>query len=513
MKPSCLVCLALLFIQSSITTARDWYEYSSDNFTVYSDVREKSALALLRDMERFRAAALLFTGLPDTPESRRLKVFHFNSSSEFQDFTQEWRVAGFYKETWEGPLIFSQKGSSWRIPGNGVMFHEYIHHLMRSRSSVIYPMWYSEGFAELLASATLNDERISLGLVPEWRRPVFNGSAFKGPLKVDELLEPEYDNDSGNYWNSFYATAWLFTHYLQLGALSDKPSYHKQTQNYLIALHQGGDPKAVFEEHFGISIEEMEAELKKYRRGRIRGTSFLSPPYEKPIRQRELPAHERFYLLAEKAFEVGNESLSLEYLDEALELKPDWRPALIFVAVLQNHRQTPESLNKAQTIVSNLGIDPVAGQHPINDYRTGLHLAHYHMDVFDELGKEGRHDGDLRDRAAHLAQAAISINPESIDAHRLLWRAQKDPHKPVTALKTMMSAFQLNPDSLYINKEIGFYLAEANRLDLAAPFLKRVLAWSHPGRDRARAKSLLARFQEGKAEATGANKLTPRTNS
>ncbi|WP_418297008.1 tetratricopeptide repeat protein [Microbulbifer sp. SA54] len=456
-------------------------------------------------MERFRAAGLMFTGLPDQAEDRRLQIFHFNSRSEFQQFTGDRKVAGFYKETWDGPLIFSQKGSSRCISGNGVMFHEYIHHLMRSRSGMTYPMWYAEGFAELLASATLTDDRISLGLVPEWRRPVFDGRAFRGPLAVPELLDPDVENDRSHYWNSFYASAWLFTHYLQLGDLSDNPSYREQNQNYLLALHSGAAPIAAFEQHFGLSAEDMESELKKYRRGRIRGASFASPPYDKPIAHRKIPDYERLYILADKAFEFGKEELSRKYLAKALKQKPDWRPALSLVALLDHHVGTPESLNSAKSIVANLGIGSPAAPENISDYRTAMHLSHYYMDQLDTLREGGHNDQGLQDWAASYAEIAISLNPESVDAHRHLWRAQENTQAPVDALKTMMNAFQLNPDGLFINKEIGFYLADLQRLDLAAPFLQRVLAWSHPGRDRTRAKNLLARLSEQDGELTASD--------
>ncbi|WOX03989.1 hypothetical protein [Microbulbifer pacificus] len=481
--------------------ARQWSEYSSDNFTVYSDVSTRHAESLLQDMERFRAAVLMFTGLPDVPEDRRLQIFHFNSRSEFQGFTDKREIAGFYQETWDGPLIFSQKGTSWSIPGSGVMFHEYVHHLMRARSNMTYPMWYSEGFAELLASATLKRDQISLGLVPEWRRPVFDGRAFRGPLAVPELLQPDFDASSGSYWESFYGSAWLFTHYLQLGDLADNPSYRKQTRDYLLAVHNGAEPITAFEDHFGVSADAMETELRKYRRRGIRGASFTSPAYDKPIGHREIPDHERYYLLADKAFEVGQEQLSRKYLDKALKQKPNWHPALALIAVLENHANTPETLSAAEKIMTNLRASRRAAPGDIDDYRTAMNLAHYFMDKLDEIRKTGQSDHGLQDWAVNYGQIATSLNPDSIAAHRVLWRAQKNPHAPVTALKTMMNAYQLNPDSLFINKEIGFYLADARRLDLAAPFLERVLAWSHPGRDRTKAKNLLARLQEQQEES------------
>ena len=57
---------------STCATAADWYEYRSDNFTVYSDVPERRVNTLMRDLERFRRAALSFTGQEEIPENKSL---------------------------------------------------------------------------------------------------------------------------------------------------------------------------------------------------------------------------------------------------------------------------------------------------------------------------------------------------------------------------------------------------------------------------------------------------------
>ncbi|MFA0812416.1 hypothetical protein [Microbulbifer epialgicus] len=72
------VYILLLFAASTSAYSLDWHEYKSDNFTVYSDLSFKKAKKLLLDMERFRAATLLLTGLKDQPENARLRIYHFN---------------------------------------------------------------------------------------------------------------------------------------------------------------------------------------------------------------------------------------------------------------------------------------------------------------------------------------------------------------------------------------------------------------------------------------------------
>lgn len=495
----CAVAIIFSLAFASLSHARDWYKYKSDNFTIYSDVSEKQVDELLRDLERFRDAVLLVTGMPNRPESHRLQVFYFNSKSEFGGFSGKRYIAGFYRDTWDGPLIFVQKGSRTGLPGSGIMFHEYVHHLMRSRSTTTYPMWYSEGFAELMASAEFDAGRVSLGRFPDWRIGAFDGSSGS-PLEVADLMTPDYESESENYWNKFYGSAWLLTHYLQFGARKEHPGYRAATRKYLAALDNGEDPWVSFESSFGITPEEMEKQIHQVRRkGRLLGFSFNSPDYTNPIKREELPAKEAYYLLADKALDVGENTLAQKYLQKSLKLDPKWAPALSLQAVLENH----DEADKPKAVAAAL-VEPLANLE-ITDYRTAINLSHYYLDRFQDTARkyDSELDPELQQLAIDYGRKALQLNAQSVPAHRYLWTAQIDEENRVPALKTMMSAYAVDPSSIYVNESIGFYLADAGRVDLAKPYLERVLSWSHPGRARTRAKNLLERLAAEEEMAAG----------
>lgn len=483
--------------------ARDWYEYKSKNFTVYSDVSEKRTEELLRELERFRLAVLQVTGLPDQEENQRLRVFYLNSSSEFKKFTGERRVAGFYHETWDGPLIFSKKGSKWGMPGTGIMFHEYVHHMMRSRGNTRYPMWYSEGFAELMASAEFDNGRVTLGRFPQWRSGVFTAPGAR-PLSVSEVLVPDLESDSGRYWDRFYGSAWFLTHYLQFGARKEHPEYANQTLAYIAAVNRGGDPIAAFEPVFGITPEEMDQSLNEIRRnGRLAGISFKSPEYTEDIPRKKLAKIDTYYLLADKALDLGDEELAQTYLERALDLSPDWGPALSLKMVLENHQEdTAAKVSAAKRMDALLTRE-------VTDYRTAANISHYYVDQLQDIVATGQSDHGLQMKAVKWGEKAVLLNPEFVPALRYLWMAQTDRKNPATALKTMMSAFEVDPGSLYVNQTIAFYLVDAGRLDLAQPFLERVVSWSHPGRARKKAKGLLDKLARERASENQAAADTP----
>ncbi|WP_226664019.1 hypothetical protein [Microbulbifer aggregans] len=486
----------------SVSHARDWYEYKSDNFTVYSDVSKKRVEKRISQLERFRAAALMITGTPNQKEDQRLKVFYLHKSSEFESFTLERGVVGFYMETWDGPMIFTQKSSSLGMPGTGVMYHEYIHHLMRLSSNSVYPMWYSEGFAEFLATAKFDDGRVTFGGFPEWRVGAFH---FGRPLEVAEVLAPDYESDSSAYWDNFYGSAWFLTHYLQFGAQKEHPEYREKVREYIAAFRAGADPLISFEQVFGITPDEMEKKLRKVRDKRLlAGISFDSPEYTKAIARKKLPEIEAAYLLADKALEVGNEELAQEYLRKSLKLAPNWAPALSLQAVLENHKADKTDIEYAASLVIRLRNADLL------DARAATNLTHFHVDHLQSLAKTGHWDHGLQQQAIELGKKAISLNPQSVPAHRYLWMAQMDSQNRAPALKTMMAAFQLDPESLYINQSVAFYLADAGRVDLAKPFLERVLSWSHPGRARTKAKNLLERqaAEEAATQSDTGEKIT-----
>jgi hypothetical protein len=55
-----------------------------------------------------------------------------------------------------------------------------------------------------------------------------------------------------------YAQAWLAAHYLLIG----NPSRIPQLNAYLAAVGQGGHPVATLRESFGVSMHELEKELR-----------------------------------------------------------------------------------------------------------------------------------------------------------------------------------------------------------------------------------------------------------
>ncbi|QKX16689.1 lipopolysaccharide assembly protein LapB [Microbulbifer sp. YPW1] len=482
--------VALILSHSAVSGDRAWFEYQSENFTVYSDVPEPRVNALMRDLERFRRTALAFTGLEEIPENRNLRVFHFRNSGEFEKFSGDRKVAGFYRETWRGPVIFSRDGDHG-ISGSGLIFHEYVHHLMREHSGMTYPRWYSEGFAELLASAELQKNSVVVGGIPEWRLSAW---ASEEPLTIEQLLHPPSisasdDAGSGRYWNNYYASAWLLTHYLQLGHHAGHPDYRAASESYLKAVAAGDDPVKIFEEHFNKSVREMQAEIRAYMRDDILRHKLDIADYSYSIPRRAVTDNEHLFLLASEAMEFGRVQLAMDYLQQSKKHDLGWQENLTAMAVL---RAEQKDFKFGEKVAQDIG------EYGMVSHLTAANLARFYLLRLQSLTLTRHWDDDDYAAARKYAKIAVQAGPDYLPAYRTLWTVYQLKRESEPALQIMLSAYQQEPNHLNLNAAIGFYLAHLDRHAEARAYLERVIAWSHSDELRSRAQDLLqpARFSK-----------------
>ncbi|WP_043319873.1 lipopolysaccharide assembly protein LapB [Microbulbifer sp. HZ11] len=476
---------ALTLLVSVGASAGAWYEYQSENFTVYSDVPERRVYELMRDLERFRRTALSFTGQEETPENQKLRVFHFRDSGEFERFTGDRKIAGLYRETWEGPIIFSRDGGHG-ISGSGLIFHEYVHHLMRERSGMTYPRWYSEGFAELLASAELHKKTVLVGGLPEWRLSAW---AENDPLTIEQLLAPpplaaQNGEDNSRYWNNYYASAWLLTHYLQLGHTAGHPDYRAATTSYLKAVAAGENPFAIFEEHFGKSIEVIGREMLAYMRDDIQRYQLEIPEYTYSIPRRELTENEQLFLLAAEAMDFDKPQLALEYLKRSEQQGLGWSENLTAMAVIEAEKK---NYKLGEKVVEEIG------EHGQISHLTAANLAQFYLLRLQALTLTREWDEDFYESAVKYGKIAVQMGPNYLPGYRTLWTAYQLKGESEDALQIMLSAYHQEPSHLNLNATLGFYLAHLEKDALAREYLERVVAWSHSEDLRARAEALLER--------------------
>lgn len=473
--------LLCFIISPYLCFAREWSSYSSENFTVYSDVRPSQAEDLVREFEIFRELAFFAVGMQARPSHSRMKVLVYNNAGEYRDIGPK-NSLGFFTNTAAGPrmVVGPSKDSIGRTQ---ILYHEYIHYIMREHSDLIYPRWYDEGLAEVLGATTIMRDKATIGTFPEGRVQSIN---LERPMKIRELLEREPENDSHSYQSRFYAYAWLFTHYLQMSSLKENPHLKEQTGDFILRYNCGEEMLDAFEPSYGMTPEAMDKALAKYRsQRRFNVLTVDSLEYEGEIVRQQLSPGEQAFLLADIAWRVGKEAVALDYLDDIDLDQSEYARALSLAAVLENHLEEEDRIDVARNYANKaLSVAP-------DDSQVLTNYAHWLADTRARLKKQGSDTGSLLADQINYSVQAINNDPGNLEAHSYLWQAQLEQGEAFEALKTMMAAYQLDPSSIRVNYTVAQHLLAMQRGDLAKPFLERVMNWSHSPEQRLEIQKIL----------------------
>lgn len=471
----------------------EWQEFTSQHFTVYSDRKTAEARALLRDFERFRTAALAVTGLPSVDETQRPQIFLFRRQRDYRGFEPDPKTAGSYRDTWLGPRMLV--GPEAKLADAGlVLFHEYVHHLMRERSQLRYPLWYDEGFADLLAASVVGPRHVEVGLVHPWRQEDLERD---GPLPVSGLLSPDKTGDN-RYWARYYASAWLLMHYLQLGPSNGEPDYRAGMASYLLAVHQGADLAAAFEQHFGVTPAALDARLKAYMEKKsLLAYRLEVKPYEGPLRDRRLSLNEAAHLLGDLAYRSGQQATALEWLQ-----KIDARDASVarpfsLRAVIEQHQGRADF---AQHILGlallRRGDDPYVLTNAAHLYWDYLQRAYPQRDYLrSDKGRLLPADSQARisqlDKVADFARRALRADTGNLEAGYYLAQVVREKGDLEQAIQVLSGLYRQHATDVRLNLELGQLLSQSGQPQRALPYLERVIAWEHNPKRRLLAQSLV----------------------
>jgi len=270
--------LPLLLLVPGAASA-DWYEASTGHFTVYSELDPERLKDFAGKLERFDGAMRLMRKVPDEPLSpaNRLTIYMVDDRDDVARLISDRFVAGFYVPRAGGSLAIvprrSGSGNAYDLNPQAILLHEYAHHLMSSFSpNTVYPSWYSEGFAEALATVVFDkDGSIVFGNPPQHRA---YGLMSGNWLPMDKLVIADTLKLNDEQREGLYGRGWLMSHYL---LFSGKRA--QQLTSYLKALNDG---KSSLEAAaaFG-DLKQFDRELEKYKIGKFQGFRIL--PGKVPI--------------------------------------------------------------------------------------------------------------------------------------------------------------------------------------------------------------------------------------
>ncbi len=267
-------------VDPSAAEARDWYRAESEHFILYSEDSERNTREFVQDLERLDEVLRLLAGIgPDDgslPESSKVTVFRFGETREMSALLAGNRntgVGGFFIGRASGSVAFVPRSrdrqrtrsaqeridTAMFLDPKATLFHEYVHYFMYQHRDAPYPLWYSEGFAELFSNLEFEDDYFVIGDVPTWR----SASLATIPIDLEATFDPPPGGDRYTTGRT-YAHGWLIASHLNLN-----PERRGQMGAYMQAIVDGATPMEAAERAFG-DLDILHEELEEFRQGRAR---------------------------------------------------------------------------------------------------------------------------------------------------------------------------------------------------------------------------------------------------
>ncbi|MWV29440.1 tetratricopeptide repeat protein [Aurantiacibacter rhizosphaerae] len=260
--------------------AADWFRAETEHFIVYAEDDQDDTVEFAQDLERLDEVLSLFTGVKTDaeplPESSKVTVFRFGETSDMSVLLAGNRntgVGGFFIGRANGSVAFVPRQRNKRrdrslrnaidedmmLDPKATLFHEYVHYFMFQHADAPYPLWYSEGFAELFSNLEFNEDDFVIGDVPTWR----SASLTTIPIDLEKTFDPPARGDRTTVGRT-YAHGWLIASHLNLN-----PERRGQMSEYMVAIGEGLSPMEAAERAFG-DLDVLHDELEEFRRGAAR---------------------------------------------------------------------------------------------------------------------------------------------------------------------------------------------------------------------------------------------------
>ena len=349
LAPALAPTLAVTLVAAVLTTTaahaaveeRDWCVVSNPHFEIVTDLRERKALALASSVDRFRVAASAL--LPGDVNARRaasptpaLRLLVFKRSRDFAALFGFPRISGFAQPSLRQSLLVFGPSPSGKL--NTIAFHEYTHHLLRSRVALNLPIWYEEGFASYLA--TLNVDKDDVVTVGRGPYPLLLHLLKKPKVRAEVVLEERFRVDWQRHdLKDVYTLAWGIVRFLLHAKRADGERHAAAVGAFLDAIDRGTPSPLALREQLGIAPEQLhELMLRHYERFQHSQPPvfrFRLPPHQpSPFRYECLDEANKLLALADAVSRHRPERARALY-ERLLEQLPGHTAALVGLSRVQ----------------------------------------------------------------------------------------------------------------------------------------------------------------------------------
>jgi tetratricopeptide (TPR) repeat protein len=440
----------------------DFSKYHTAHFDFYSDLDKEQVDSVLEQFEVFRAAVYYQLQLDPEKAVVPVSIYVFKNQRDYDLLKPKRNVVGFFRNTVRGPLMIV--GPTGMSEGKlNVLFHEYVHFLLRATQNFSYPTWYEEGLAELYSSIEITADGVVIGGLIGRRLAKTTNANF---VELEELLTTtnvDLDKNSRQI-DRFYGTSWLLSHFLSFGHINGFVDYRQNLSEFLILQNQGVEPLTAFEKTFPISLDELQKQLKQYNRIRVLKAALIKlPPIDSSIKVSKVEQGQMYANMSHLAFSSGNSEDSTLFLNKALELQNlQARSVKSFLLVRAGEYQ--QAKVQLDSIVQSKDKDP----------EVLLNIGQAYMEL---AVKQSKQRDEMNRLAMYYLQQATEQGSEA-QAHvflaRLYWQAGQQQN----AVDEIAKALKIMPSDVALNFYAGEYMAKLNNKVLAKRFLGNVVHWS-----------------------------------
>ena len=239
--------LSFVTITSLLSAAR-WTCIRTRNFTLYSEVSERTGRELLVRLERLRQILGPGSELP-------VDVLVFSNTSDVANFRQGQAAAGFYQGGFDRDYIVVSAGASG---SDRAGLHEYTH-LVLSRKSGVAPLWFEEGMAEFYSNLVFERSSVVVGMPIASHLRLLRDRSWLATSVLESTTTKSTLYQETERAGVFYAQSWALVHMLNMD-----PRWRLGFEPYVEALGRNVEPRIAFHESFHRTVDEAIADLYVY---------------------------------------------------------------------------------------------------------------------------------------------------------------------------------------------------------------------------------------------------------
>jgi tetratricopeptide (TPR) repeat protein len=318
--------LAVLLCSIARGGEREYRELRTPGFTLISAAGERQTQQIALQIEMFRAAVAEAFGVP-VPNSMPLRI-HALSHADWERYAQpRTGVAGYFTaQPFSSDLLFDVDDHAGRA--HELMFHEYMHYILRTFWVGELPAFFDEGLAEVFGTARFEEGKLRLTPRTDHIRFLREHPwlPFERLLKVRRQDAEYVDHELAP---AFYAQAWASLYYV----MATDPAGGRRAMAYVQDLNAGVAPlhaaARLLDQEHGAANDGI-AEFFKARRLPVVEIRLEEFRALRTATMRVLEPEERALLLGELLLRMGNRHRhALELFEQVKRRRPGEVRALI----------------------------------------------------------------------------------------------------------------------------------------------------------------------------------------